>query len=384
MENVQEKLKKIDEGFDEDNYTEDKCDICELEGQRRYYYNKYSDGYCAWACLNCDVELNEGEAPTSGENVCTICENLVHFEEGDSDEYNYVKCNGDECDQKIHLNCLLDSLDEEEEKDFIHLYKIWYCEAHGQDSKIEMMDLSDLKESNEFRLYRLLKEKGIEYIYHSNTVRTACTFLSNKGLLSRKTVECRGLDQTSQNSDDDDKSLGIWNDIFFDNIDIHDHLSRCKNKSACINLYGPVLFKFRLEALLELNILSKLKITRTNPNRWIRDNGGKDDFFETIDEMKDSLSKGNFQQHIVLHNFNNYFSLRYLEEIIVDDPKIEDEKGIDIYSQAVGALKNAKRKGRLDYISIVRRTCNADCICNETYSKMNENNSEKFNELFLP
>lgn len=65
-----------------------------------------------------------------------------------------------------------------------------------------------------FEIKQILISKQINYLYHSNTVETSITFLRHGGLLSRGAVEKNGLNQTPQRSDEIDKQLGIYNDIF--------------------------------------------------------------------------------------------------------------------------------------------------------------------------
>lgn len=378
---VQARLKKIDDGFDDENYYDGGCcDVC--GGERRYYTNKYSDAYQVWACADCFDGWQTETFPEQGENVCPICGEFVRYDGGDCDEHNYAICGEDGCGQKIHINCLADEVENDDILDLIKLYKIWYCDQHRNRTKI----FRELRRvgTPEFRLYRVLKKIGMEYIYHANTVRTSCTLLAKKGLLSRGAVELIGGDQTPQKSDEDDKKLGIWYDIFFDNVDIHLHLSQCTNQSACINLYGPVLFKYRLEALLDLDILRNIKITRTNPIDWFRNNNGNTDFFSDIDEIERNYRKGNFQQHLVIGNQRGNFPFRHLEAMVIDDPGQRDQFGVDIYSQAVGALRSAQRRGRLSNIRFTRRTCVARCSCAITYASMYNGNRDKFDELFAP
>lgn len=72
---------------------------------------------------------------------------------------------------------------------------------------------------NEIKSYLL--KKNITELFHANTVTTSLSFISEGGLLSRGEVEKRGLKQTSQLSDDDDKLYNIWNDVFFDSCDVY-------------------------------------------------------------------------------------------------------------------------------------------------------------------
>ncbi|MCR5637474.1 MAG: hypothetical protein K6F97_01305, partial [Lachnospiraceae bacterium] len=75
-------------------------------------------------------------------------------------------------------------------------------------------------------------------LFHANSVKTSINFIRRMALFSRKFGEERNL-QTVQNSDVIDKEFGVWNDIFFDNVDIP--YKSGNNVSA----YGPVMFVFK-------------------------------------------------------------------------------------------------------------------------------------------
>lgn len=47
-------------------------------------------------------------------------------------------------------------------------------------------------------VYRILREKGLQYLYHANTVATSLTFIKQNALLSRHYVEANNLVQTWQ------------------------------------------------------------------------------------------------------------------------------------------------------------------------------------------
>lgn len=95
-------------------------------------------------------------------------------------------------------------------------------------------------------LYNFYKEKNINYLYHANTVGTTITYFQQNGILSRGAVENKGLFQTSQSSDDIDKILGVWDDVFIDTTDLHSYFNRQ-------NHYGPILFEFLTELILNEN-----------------------------------------------------------------------------------------------------------------------------------
>ncbi|MBD5507809.1 MAG: hypothetical protein HDR05_07130 [Lachnospiraceae bacterium] len=56
-------------------------------------------------------------------------------------------------------------------------------------------------------LYDFLSSKGFKYFFHANTVRTSCTLIHQKGLLSRGEIAKRELPMTAQLSDDIDKEF---------------------------------------------------------------------------------------------------------------------------------------------------------------------------------
>ena len=116
-------------------------------------------------------------------------------------------------------------------------------------------------ELNTLAVYEILKSKGVDFLYHANSVQTSCTFLKNGSLLSRGVVQRRGFRQTEQPSDVIDQKYGVWLDIFTDSVDIHQRANRR-------NTYGPVLFKINIDILKTLN-LPPLWITKKNPTKWI-------------------------------------------------------------------------------------------------------------------
>ena len=71
-------------------------------------------------------------------------------------------------------------------------------EVNGSTSNSDAQELIDV-----------LRGIGATGLYHANSVTTSSTFLEQGGLLSRKFVEDRGLNQTAQYSDSNDKKLGI-------------------------------------------------------------------------------------------------------------------------------------------------------------------------------
>ena len=140
----------------------------------------------------------------------------------------------------------------------------------------------------------ILLEKGVTNLYHANTVITASTFLEHGGILSRGYVEDFGLRQTYQSTDELDKKVGVFHDIFFDSTDIHE-------RRHSFNYYGPVLFVYSINVM---DILSEgqIKITKDNPIRWNSGMTEEEKYFTSETELQSEYYKGTFKQHLTICN----------------------------------------------------------------------------------
>lgn len=204
----------------------------------------------------------------------------------------------------------------------------------------------------------LVNSRNMEFLYHANSVRTACTFFSCGGLLSRGTVQDRNLLQTPQYTDELDQRYGIWYDIF---LDSSDHHFRSRN----VNYYGPVLFKLSLNVLTCLGI-PNIRVTKYNPDKWdsIEPN---ERYFNDIGELEKSYSRGDFGQIITLRETREVLGFENcLTEIIIDDPQI-DYYGINLFNQAFDAIQCAAMDGRVN-VNITRRNCGVSCRCTSYYT----------------
>jgi hypothetical protein len=101
------------------------------------------------------------------------------------------------------------------------------------------------------KLFEIFQEKGIENLFHANTVGTSISFLKEKALLSRKYVADNELFQTEQYSDAKDIKFNIWDGVFLDAMDIHTEFRKR-------NLYGPFLFSFNLD-ILKSDLINEIK-----------------------------------------------------------------------------------------------------------------------------
>ena len=199
-----------------------------------------------------------------------------------------------------------------------------------------------------------LLQAGVNKLYHCNSVVTSLSYIQCGGLLSRQTAENMGLPQTSQETDTTDKALGIYNDVFFDSVDIHERAHRT-------NDYGAVLFIYSIDVLDSL-LTYDIGITYDNPIRWDIEMSEEKRYLQSPSDFF-FFNKGNFCQHITVRNISTPLSFDYLEEIVIDNP---GEERCSYLDNAVACLVDALRRQNLD-IPLRIRTCPASCSCMEKY-----------------
>lgn len=220
-------------------------------------------------------------------------------------------------------------------------------------------------------VHQALVDVGATHIHHANTVLTACHFLRAKALLSRGTVERRGLAQTAQQSDRLDKKYSIWFDVFADSVDIH---ARANSE----NHYGPVLFVLDVGLIKKAHI-GRVWVTKQNPTRW-RGKTKSERWFQSKADLAENFIYGEFGHMIVFRHCGGELPFgRFLRRIILDDPRMETDNGVNLYSAAYGALRLAMTDAGID-VPIERRTCAGGCLCRRHY----RNNDESTLERFLP
>jgi hypothetical protein len=178
---------------------------------------------------------------------------------------------------------------------------------------------------NKKQLYEILSAKGIDTLFHANTISTSITFLNAKLLLSRKYVEENGLFQTVQYTDTKDKLFGIWDDVFLDAMDIHTVFNKA-------NLYGPFLFCFDSNLILSEDVKT-IRITRKNPSNWDPNETEDDWYYSDLNEFDQNYKKGNKTKDVgsmfILKDIDGKFPLKpHLKKVMLDNPSLAvDFKG---------------------------------------------------------
>ncbi len=178
-----------------------------------------------------------------------------------------------------------------------------------------------------------------------NSVITSLTFINNGGLLSGKTVEKRNLTPTNQSSDEIDKKFDIYNDIFFDSVDIHE---RAKD----VNNYGVITFVYSVDVLDEIADYD-ICVTKENPINWDEDIPYEKRYFSDADSLYCGFHKGDFGNHITVRNISEPVSFQHLKKIIIDNPG-EDRQ--NYFSPAYAVIENSIENNNID-VPIEIREC---------------------------
>lgn len=199
----------------------------------------------------------------------------------------------------------------------------------------------------------ILVQSGVDHLYHANTIATSLSYFRSGGLLSRQTADDMGLPQTPQSTDETDKEVGVYNDIFFDSVDIH-------QRAGEVNHYGPLMFVYAVDVLDTLEEYD-ICVTKSNPKIWSKDMSYKDKYFTNRESLSLHFIPGEFSQHITIRDISKPLPFEYLTEIVIENP---GEKYSEFLHQAIEALKNVGVE-----VPIVVRKCKDTCRCIATYSR---------------
>lgn len=223
-------------------------------------------------------------------------------------------------------------------------------------------------------LHKLLADKNISLLHHANTIATTITFIENGGLLSRESVEKSGLYQTEQSSDEKDKSVGVYNDVFLDSTDLHTYFNR-QNK------YGPVTFKFSTDFLKNEDL--EIWVTKNNPIYWTQEMTDKEKYFESVEDLRQNWSNYERQKKMItIRNPNRPILFPYIDRIVVDNPQVSvSNTGLVYFQQAVEGLKKSYAGNENIRNKFITRECEG-CYCRKNY--LQELSIQQLNKLFLP
>ncbi|MUK31927.1 hypothetical protein GNP44_17800 [Aliivibrio fischeri] len=226
---------------------------------------------------------------------------------------------------------------------------------------------------NNIALHEFFREKSISHLHHANTVATSISFILSGGLLSRGDIERSTLTQTIQASDDEDKEFNVWDDVFLDTADLHGYFPRQ-------NLYGPVLFKLNISFLLEDNV--DVWITKDNPMYWTASVPVEDRYFQSVDELRDNWDQYERQKKMItIRKPGRPVLFSSLEEITIDDPRIQIYGDTHVANEMIKALSSATENFHGLREKIKLRECGG-CYCRDNY--LHQVPTEQSARLFLP
>lgn len=208
----------------------------------------------------------------------------------------------------------------------------------------------------------VLVEKGCRNLFHVNTVKTSLTYIQQGGLLSRGAVVNMGLAQTWQKSDEQDQDVGVWNDIFFDAVDIHARI-------RSFNYYGPVMFVYNLDVLLENDI--QIKVIKTNPSKWDDSTSLAERYYQNKDDLRSNYVLGRFDtMFTMVDQFEPLHFVPHLVNITVDQGGVVDQS-LNLGDNAFSLLRNHANKYCPDIVDKIQmRSCPDNCKCTEGYKAM--------------
>jgi hypothetical protein len=191
-------------------------------------------------------------------------------------------------------------------------------------------------------------------------VATSLTYIEEGGFLSRKDVEDQGLYQTPQKSDNKDKDLDVFGDIFFDTVDLHKHFRRQ-------NHYGPVLFRLDLDFLLDDRL--EVWVTKENPVHWSISADNSTNYFHSVEEL--DFDWGKYERHkkmVTIRKPGRVLPFNCLRELNLDDPILSISDNVDLGEVSLFALNDAVKKLGLLEDGVAVRQCNS-CFCRDNYQK---------------
>lgn len=224
-------------------------------------------------------------------------------------------------------------------------------------------------------LHQLLKDKGIEYLFFSCTVRNACTMLQSNTLMSLLQLSLNQLPMTNVDDPTLYKCTCMWNKIQFYIQNLHGYFPR-QNK------LGPVCFKISVDFLSEIHERD-LYISKRNPLNWKKKLQTSDICYSSVSEFSevfDSLYNDKIvhKNIILIRDKKSQINLsKYLTEISLDNL----ENRHLLFKKAEKALITSLESSDLKNVKLKINKCENFCFCQTNYDEMQVNEIEK---LFLP
>lgn len=213
---------------------------------------------------------------------------------------------------------------------------------------------------------QVLRDKGVTSLYHADTVATSLLYLESGGLLPGDAWEVSGVMPPSRRRDAETRPLGRFHDVFFASCDEHDRVHR-------YNLYGPVLYVYSLEVLDQL-AGQEVLITREHPLRWAGERG-EELYFRSVQEMQEQFCAGDICQYVAVRNAHEPIGFDCLQEIVLDDPNIEN----DNFFRAFSKISKLKKQKGIEAPLTVRqcRKCQKK-FCRRSYGTLSEKEWEYY------
>lgn len=162
-------------------------------------------------------------------------------------------------------------------------------------------------------------------LYHANSVPTAFDYISRGYIYSRQKGD-EFNKQTAQRSDELDKALGIYNDIFFDTSDIPYCVGT--NTSA----YGPIMFVLKPQVIKG----KRIRVTKLNP--FVKNNLTYDSlYYKDVDGIKAGINDGgttrflmNTMHHTTIYNTETIPLKGNLEAIYIERHRSGDRRELKL------------------------------------------------------
>ncbi len=223
--------------------------------------------------------------------------------------------------------------------------------------------------------YIFLKENGINELYFFTTVRSACSMLHARELLSPYQLSYRGLPASVIGSEASYKVNNMWNKIPLYLDDLHPYY---KNR----NLLGPVYMGINVDFLLNIDE-KDFRVSKKRPTKASKFEDKEDLFYSSIEEFANdyqNIIPGHRLQNVVvlIRDKRSHISLdKYLTSFYLDKLRTRHM----LYKKANKALYAAVLELSHDARMNVRRCEDPACRCHDSYDKLNIDDAEK---LFLP